>query len=267
MADAPYILSAKILEIGYNGKSITYPLNLSLQRGTLTALIGTNGCGKSTLIRTLSGLQKPLKGKVLIKNDNVTSLSGNRRARLISHVLTDSHYLRSITVRDMVGMGRFPYTNFSGKLTAKDSEVVEQSMLQVNVAHKADQSLYSLSDGERQRTMIAKALAQDTPIIFLDEPTSFLDMRNKIDILCLLHKLASERDKTILLSTHDIDIALQVADVIWLMESGKRIIAGTPEELVTSGKIGESFHSDAFFFDTTTRSFKVRDNSSTVKEP
>ncbi|MCQ2361115.1 MAG: ABC transporter ATP-binding protein [Paludibacteraceae bacterium] len=257
MADAPYILSAKILEIGYNGKSITYPLNLSLQRGTLTALIGTNGCGKSTLIRTLSGLQKPLKGKVVVKNDNLASLSGNRRARLISHVLTDSQYLRSIKVRDLVGMGRFPYTNFMGTLTPKDREVVEQSMLQVNVAHKADQPLYMLSDGERQRTMIAKALAQDTPIIFLDEPTSFLDMRNKIDILCLLHKLASERDKTILLSTHDIDIALQVADSIWLMESGKRIITGSPEELVTSGKIAESFHSDAFFFNPDTRSFKV----------
>lgn len=257
MADAPYILSAKILEIGYNGKSITYPLNLSLQRGTLTALIGTNGCGKSTLIRTLSGLQKPLKGKVVVKNDNVASLSGNSRARLISHVLTDSQYLRSIKVRDLVGMGRFPYTNFMGTLTPKDREVVEQSMLQVNVAHKADQPLYMLSDGERQRTMIAKALAQDTPIIFLDEPTSFLDMRNKIDILCLLHKLASERDKTILLSTHDIDIALQVADSIWLMESGKRIITGSPEELVTSGKIAESFHSDAFFFNPDTRSFKV----------
>lgn len=257
MADAPYILSAKILEIGYNGKSITYPLNLSLQRGTLTALIGTNGCGKSTLIRTLSGLQKPLKGKVVVKNDNLASLSGNSRARLISHVLTDSQYLRSIKVRDLVGMGRFPYTNFMGTLTPKDREVVEQSMLQVNVAHKADQPLYMLSDGERQRTMIAKALAQDTPIIFLDEPTSFLDMRNKIDILCLLHKLASERDKTILLSTHDIDIALQVADSIWLMESGKRIITGSPEELVTSGKIAESFHSDAFFFNPDTRSFKV----------
>lgn len=258
MADAPNILTAKILEIGYGGKSLTYPLNLSLDRGTMTALVGANGCGKSTLIRTLSALQKPIKGKVLIKNDNVASLSGNRRARLISHVLTDSQYLRSIRVRDLVAMGRYPYTNFLGSLTPKDAEVVEQAMLQVNIAHKADQPLYTLSDGERQRTMIAKALAQDTPLIFLDEPTSFLDMRNKIDILCLLHSLAADRGKSILLSTHDIDIALQVADSIWLMEAGKRIIVGTPDELIENGKIAESFHSSAFCFDPSTRSFKVK---------
>lgn len=255
--DSSNILTAKILEIGYEEKNLTFPLNLHLDRGTLTALVGPNGCGKSTLIRTLSGLQKPIRGSVVVNNDNISTLSGNRRARLMSHVLTDNQYLRSIKVRDIVSMGRFPYTNFLGSLTALDIDMVDFSMRQVNIAHKADHPLYTLSDGERQRTMIAKALAQDTPIIFLDEPTSFLDMRNKIDILCLLHKLATEKDKTILLSTHDIDIALQVADNIWLMEPGKRIIVGTPEELITSGKIAENFKSPAFFFDPDTRSFKV----------
>lgn len=257
MADKSYyILITKKLETGYRNHTVSEPLNLSLERGTLTSLIGTNGCGKSTLIRTLSGLQNPLGGTVYVLDQKLNSLSGSKKAKIISHVLTDGEYMRSITVRDIVAMGRMPYTNFLGHLTSSDIEIVEQSMHQVCIDHKADKLLYELSDGERQRTFIAKALAQDTPVIFLDEPTSYLDMRNKIEIMDLLHTLAHEKQKTILLSTHDVDIALQASDKIWLLDKG-RMITGVPEDLILSGKIGEIFRSDAFLFNMETASFKL----------
>lgn len=250
------ILATKKLEVGYKKTPLTAKLNLGLERGTLTSLIGTNGCGKSTLIRTLSGLQEPVGGYISVLDQKLESLTSYKKARLISHVLTDSDYLRSITVRKMVAMGRFPHTNFLGHLSAKDWEVVDQSMMQVKIDHKRDCTLFELSDGERQRTLIAKALAQDTPIIFLDEPTSFLDMRNKIEIMQLLHTLAQTTNKTILLSTHDIDIALQTSDRIWLMTDGN-ITSGVPEDLILSGKIAETFRSSAFCFNLETGSFKV----------
>ncbi|MBQ1752683.1 MAG: ABC transporter ATP-binding protein [Paludibacteraceae bacterium] len=250
------ILTTKKLEAGYKSVALTSKLNLGLERGTLTSLIGTNGCGKSTLIRTLSGLQAPVGGDISVLGQKLDSLTAYKKARLISHVLTDSDYLRSITVRNMVAMGRFPHTNFLGHLSSKDWEVVEQSMMKVKIEHKRDSLLFELSDGERQRTLIAKALAQDTPIIFLDEPTSFLDMRNKIEIMELLRTLAHTSEKAILLSTHDIDIALQTSDRIWLMNSGN-ITSGIPEDLIISGMIGKTFRSDAFTFSLETGSFKV----------
>ncbi len=162
----------------------------------------------------------------------------------------------------MVALGRFPQTNFLGHLGAKDWEVVEQAMMKVKIEHKRDSLLFELSDGERQRTLIAKALAQDTPIIFLDEPTSFLDMRNKIEIMQLLHSLAMA-GKTILLSTHDIDIALQTSDRVWLM-TDKFITPGVPEDLILNGMIAKTFHSDAFIFDLETASFKVKNQGVTA---
>ncbi len=250
------ILSAKNLSVGYKGNVVASYLNLGLEKGTLTALIGVNGCGKSTLIRTLSGLQEPIDGRITINDKKLSSISGSQRAKLISHVLTDNDYLRSIKVKDMVAMGRLPYTDFMGNLSAKDLEVVEQAMLKVDIRHKKECMFYELSDGERQRTLIAKALAQDTPIIFLDEPTSFLDMKNKIEILVLLRSIAHNENKTILLSTHDIDIALQTTDRIWLMDD-KTITTGIPEDLIKSGKIASVFKSKAFEFNAKTCSFKV----------
>lgn len=250
------ILVSHNLSVGYKGYAVASHLNLSLERGTLTALIGVNGCGKSTLIRTLSGLQKPIDGTIQINGDNLNSISGSQRAKLISHVLTDNDYIRSIKVKDMVAMGRLPYTDFMGNLSAKDLEIVEQAMQKVDIQHKSNRFFYELSDGERQRTLIAKALAQDTPIMFLDEPTSFLDMRNKIEIMVLLHTIAHNEDKTILLSTHDVEIALQTADNIWLMDGGN-ITAGTPESLITDGKIADTFRSEAFTFDSESCSFRI----------
>lgn len=250
------ILFSHNLSVGYKGNIVAENLNLGLDKGTLTALIGVNGCGKSTLIRTLSGLQKPIDGSIQINGDNLNAISGSHRAKLISHVLTDSDYIRSIKVKDMVAMGRMPYTDFMGNLSAKDLEIVEQAMQKVDIQHKSNHFFYELSDGERQRTLIAKALAQDTPIMFLDEPTSFLDMRNKIEIMVLLHTIAHNEDKTILLSTHDVEIALQTTDCVWLMNNGD-MLSGKPEDLIKSGKIASVFKSKAFEFNATTCSFKV----------
>ncbi len=251
-----YLLSSHSLSVGYKGNVVAENLNLGLEKGTLTALIGVNGCGKSTLIRTLSGLQKPIDGNIQINGENINSISGQRKAKLISHVLTDSDYIRSIKVKDMVAMGRLPYTDFMGNLSARDLEIVEQAMLKVNIGYKRNNMFYELSDGERQRTLIAKALAQDTPIIFLDEPTSFLDMRNKIEILVLLRSIAHNEGKTILLSTHDVDIALQTTDNVWLMDNGE-ILSGKPDELIANGTIASVFKSEAFEFNATTHSFRV----------
>lgn len=250
------ILVSHNLSVGYKGNIVAENLNLGLDKGTLTALIGVNGCGKSTLIRTLSGLQKPIDGSIQINGDNLNSISGSHRAKLISHVLTDNDYIRSIKVKDMVAMGRFPYTDFLGNLGDKDLEVIEQAMRKVNIKHKSDSIFYELSDGERQRALIAKALAQDTPLVFLDEPTSFLDMRNKIEIMVLLQSIAHNEGKTILLSTHDIEIALQTSDRIWLMDSD-RMTSGTPKDLIDNGKIANAFQSDAFAFDAETCSFRI----------
>lgn len=250
------ILVSHNLSVGYKGYAVASHLNLSLEKGTLTALIGVNGCGKSTLIRTLSGLQKPLNGKIKIEEQNLNSISGNKRARLISHVLTDNDYIRSIKVKDMVAMGRFPYTDFLGNLGDKDLDIIEQAMRKVNIKHKSDSIFYELSDGERQRALIAKALAQDTPLVFLDEPTSFLDMRNKIEIMVLLQSIAHNEGKTILLSTHDIEIALQTSDRIWLMDSD-RMTSGTPKDLIDDGKIANAFRSEAFTFDSESCSFRI----------
>ncbi len=250
------ILVSHNLSVGYKGNIVAENLNLCLDKGTLTALIGVNGCGKSTLLRTLSGLQKPIDGNIQINGENLNAISGSQRAKLISHVLTDSDYIRSIKVKDMVAMGRMPYTDFMGNLSVKDLEVVEQAMQKVDIGYKSNNMFYELSDGERQRTLIAKALAQDTPIMFLDEPTSFLDMRNKIEIMVLLHTIAHKDGKTILLSTHDVEIALQTADNIWLMDGGN-ITAGTPKSLITDGKIADTFRSEAFIFDSESCSFRI----------
>jgi len=260
--DSYTILSTKSLEIGYNKVSITTPMNLNIERGTLTALIGTNGTGKSTLLRTLSGLQAPTKGYVSVFENKLSSLSSNKKARFLSHVLTDNECIKTIKVSDLVAMGRFPYTNLFGKLTENDYNIIELAMKQVDIFHKKDKKLYELSDGERQRTFIAKALAQDTPLIFLDEPTSYLDMKNKIEIIKLLHSLAHTNNKTILISTHDIDIILQTADKIWLMKN-KTIIPGVPEDLILNGEIERTFHSNAFSFNKECGCFKVKQNVST----
>lgn len=250
------MLSTSDLSIGYRrGKKIhrvQEHLNLQVKTGEMISLIGTNGCGKSTLLRTLCGLQEALSGDIRIQGKKLGAIALAERAKLFGLVLTDSINLGYITVRQMVAMGRHPYTTFSGKFAAIDEQSINDSMKAVHLQDFADRSILELSDGERQRVMIAKALAQDTPIILLDEPTSHLDLPNRIEIMLLLKKLAEEMHKCILISTHEIDLALHTSNCIWLMDPVKGVEVGTPKELIHNQRIQSVFHGESFGFDPDT---------------
>ena len=242
------MLKTNQLHIGYGHYTVQSDLNLQANARDLICLTGTNGAGKSTLLRTLAGLQKPLKGTITIQNKSVHKLSSYERSTLFSLVLTDPVDVENLTVHDLVALGRFPYTNWAGSLSEIDEAKITESLQQVNLAHKAHSYLNEISDGEKQRAVIAKALAQDTPLVLLDEPTAHLDLPNRIEIMLLLRRLSVNTQKTFILSTHELDLALQMADKIWLMgENGVEI--GIPEDLMLSGKFQEAFGSQSFKFD------------------
>jgi len=207
-----YILQS--LSIGYSHKVIAADINAQIKGGELTCLIGRNGTGKSTLMRTLAGFQKPLGGTALLDGRDVSRLSPAERSHLISVVLTDRVDIDGMRVQDLVSVGRQPYTGFFGKMSSDDEEVVNKAIADVGMTDFAGRQVNSLSDGERQKVMIAKALAQQTPVILLDEPTAFLDYPSKKEMFQMLSQLCHEQGKAALVSTHDLDIALPIADSV-----------------------------------------------------
>ncbi len=249
------------LSIGYQGKDaphiVANRIKTSLLSGELTCLLGANGAGKSTLLRTLSMSQPALKGNIYLKGHNIKEYSRSELASLISVVLTDRCEVEGMTVRELISLGRTPYTDFWGNLSEKDEAVIEQSISLVGIKNLAKRRLNTLSDGERQKAMIAKALVQETPIILLDEPTAFLDFPSRVEIMQLLRRLSHETDKSILLSTHDLELALQIADKIWLMERGKELITGTPEDLTINERLTNFFQCDGVLFDEQTGLFCI----------
>lgn len=223
-------IQLKDLSIGYklhNGKTKTIAshINASVESGMLTCLIGRNGTGKSTLLRTMTGFIPPLEGQVILEGRDLSMLSATERARIISIVLTERPETDNITINELVGMGRLPYTNFWGTLQEEDRQIVDDAMQMIGIYELRNRKIGTLSDGEKQKAMIGKAIAQQTPVIILDEPTAFLDYPSKQETMLLLHQLAQELNKTIFLSTHDLNIAYQVADKIWCMgnDDGLRI--------------------------------------------
>ena len=206
------------LSIGYKKKVVATDINKTLRAGTMTCLIGRNGTGKSTLMRTMAGFQPPLGGSLSMDGRDVTQMTTMERARLVSVVLTDRVDVQGMTVTDLVSMGRQPYTGFFGKMTKDDEAIVAEALQQVGMADFAGRQVTTLSDGERQKVMIAKALAQQTPFILLDEPTAFLDYPSKKETLSLLLQLCHEEQKAVLVSTHDLDVALKITDEVWEME-------------------------------------------------
>ncbi|HET9570939.1 MAG TPA: ABC transporter ATP-binding protein [Bacteroidales bacterium] len=239
-------------QLGKTVRAVQQNLNLVANAGELIALIGPNGCGKSTLLRTLAGLQKPLSGSILLDQFDLNALKLTERAKKISLVLTDAVQMGYITVYQIVALGRHPYTTLSGKLSKNDAKFIRDALAAVHLEAFEDRLVSELSDGERQRVMIAKALAQDTPIILLDEPTSFLDLPNRVEIVLLLKKLAREMQKCILISTHEIDLAIRLADTIWLMNEREDLVTGNPAQLTANGSIQSVFHGDSFGFDPET---------------
>lgn len=246
------------LSIGYAGKAIVPPINATLREGELCCLLGPNGAGKSTLLRTLAAFQPAIGGKLLLDDANVRDYSSHSLSKRIGVVLTDRIDAQGITVRDMVEMGRSPYTNFWGKLTEADKEETEKAIELVGIRELATRQVSTLSDGERQKTMIAKALAQGTPVILLDEPTAFLDFPSKVETMLLLRRLCREMNKTILLSTHDLDLALQTADSLWLIKRGEEMIVGSPQELGHAGVLEKFFESERVEFDKEALRFRIK---------
>jgi iron complex transport system ATP-binding protein len=217
------------LTIGYGKKVVANNINASIQKGELTCLLGANGVGKSTLLKTLSGFLGKLDGNISIMGKEMDTYSPKELSTTLGVVLTDKCEVRNMSVREIVGMGRSPYTSFWGALSKEDYKIVDQAIEMIGITHLSGRMVHTLSDGERQKAMIAKSLAQQTPIIILDEPTAFLDFPSKVEIMQLLHKLTREAGKTIFLSTHDMELALQIADKIWIMDKTCGFAIGTPE--------------------------------------
>ena len=231
------LLSIRNLNLGYfNGteKNLLFEnLDLDLNAGELVCFMGPNGIGKSTLIRTLAGLQKPLSGSI-------------NTEKKIAVVLTDRIHTYNMTVRDLVTFGRYPYLNWNIELNQEDHSIIDRSLAQVHIENLADKNIEELSDGQLQMTMIARALAQETEILLLDEPTAHLDLNNRVEIMNLLRHLARTTNKAILIATHELDLALQTADKIWLATSNKKILTGLPEDLVLDGSFDEVFQLKGF---------------------
>ena len=241
------------LSTGYRNKKnvtvVAHDINATILGGELTCLLGPNGAGKSTLLRTLSAFLPPVKGDISIMGRNLRDYTDKELAKTIGVVLTEKTDIRNMTVYDLIGLGRSPYTGFWGTLHEDDRRVVDEAIEMVGIGPLKDRMIQTLSDGERQKVMIAKALAQQTPVIFLDEPTAFLDFPSKVEIMQLLHVLSRTTGKTIFLSTHDLELALQIADTIWLMDRDKGVVIGTPDKLAKDGSLNSFFAQRDIKFD------------------
>lgn len=232
-------------------------ISAELRRGEFTCLLGPNGAGKTTMLRTLSGFIPPLEGSILIDGRNIASYKQSELASKIGVVLTERPSVSSMTVVQLVSLGRSPYTGFWGRLTDRDRQVTEEAMELTGIGGLRDRLVDTLSDGERARVMVAKALAQETPVIFLDEPTAFLDFPGKAEMMRLLRSLAHEQDKTIFQSTHDLNMALALADRIWLADRRLGVRVGTPRELADDGSLQRYFLRPGIAFDPEALEFRV----------
>lgn len=256
----------KGLSIGYRGKNgtrtVAEGIDAAIRSGELTCLLGANGVGKSTLLRTLSAFQPKLDGEILIADKEIETYADKELSQTIGVVLTEKPDIRNMSVRELVALGRSPYTGFWGTLHDEDWQIVDEAIEAVRIGGLRERMVHTLSDGERQKVMIAKALAQQTPVIFLDEPTAFLDFPSKVEMMQLLRRLAREQQKTIFLSTHDFELALQVADRLWLMESGDGsqktgVSIGTPRELAQSGALARYVERPGITFEPKTLTVRV----------
>jgi iron complex transport system ATP-binding protein len=255
-----YILKVSNLSIGYRSKkhtsTIASNLNISLKSGNMVCLLGKNGIGKSTLLRTLTKVQPQLNGDIFINEKNLKSITNNELAKTLSLVLTERLPDSSLTVFELVALGRQPFTNWIGYLTNEDMEIIYAAFEKTNTKHLMNTKCYELSDGQLQRVLIARALTQNTPIIVLDEPTAHLDLHHTIRTFSLLKNLASEFNKTIIISTHETNLALQLADELWLM-SASRFVSGETSQLIENNELDNLFDSELIYFSKTLKQFTI----------
>ncbi len=261
MKGGPF-LETRDLAVGYAKprhprRVVVKEVNVALKRGELTCLLGPNGAGKSTLIRTLCGMQPPLEGKVLLGGEPLEKLSPSDLARRMSLVLTERVAVGMMPVVTLVSLGRHPYTDWAGRLGPQDREVVRRAMADVGIEFLGHRPVCELSDGERQKVMIARALAQEPQVMVLDEATAFLDLPRRVELMHLLRNLAHEGRRAILLSTHDLDLALRCADRLWLLSPGGPLVHGVPEDLVLSDAFAQTFADAGVSFDKGSGAFTL----------
>lgn len=255
------VLATRDLSIGYGGTrqavAVARDLTLTLAAGQMTCLLGPNGAGKSTLMRTLAGMQPPLSGQVLLNGRDITTLKPRDLAKRLSVVLTERPNVGLLNGYALVALGRHPYTDWLGRLSRYDEAVVRWAVDIVGASAFAERPVMALSDGQRQKLMIARALAQESDVILLDEPTAFLDLPRRVEIMHLLRRLAAQTGRAILLSTHDLDLALRTADTLWLLAAG-RVHVGAPEDLVLEGAFEAAFHEEGVLFDRASGAFSLQ---------
>lgn len=257
------------LGIGYptkhGVKTVAEQINGTIRSGELTCLLGANGVGKSTLLRTLSAFQPKTAGEIFFIEGTgesgvereLSSFTDKELSHRIGVVLTEKPDVRNMSVRELVSLGRSPYTGFWGTYSKEDLRVVDEAIALVGITALSQRMVHTLSDGERQKMMIAKALAQQTPVIYLDEPTAFLDYPSKVEVLQLLRRISRETDKIIFLSTHDVELALQLADTIWLMNRGEKMTIGSPQQLAQQGALGRFIEREGISFDPETLAIRI----------
>ena len=249
------MIELKELTLGYGQRTLLETVNTRITGGQLVALLGRNGTGKSTLLRAMIGLEKPQSGEITLQGKNIASLKPEKLARNISFVTTDKVRVANLRCKDVVALGRAPYTNWIGQLQPEDQKRVDDAMQLVGMSGYAEKTMDKMSDGECQRIMIA--LAQDTPVILLDEPTAFLDLPNRYELCLLLKKLAQDEGKCILFSTHDLDIALSLCDSIMLIDNPQMYTLPT-QEMVTSGHIERLFRNESVTFDAQEMRVRIK---------
>jgi len=260
MSNKNNILSTSNLSIGFRTKkwvtTIAENLNLNLQEGKLIAIIGPNGIGKSTLLRTITGIQKPLSGTVSLNEKNIQELDVLTLAHNLSVVLTEKLPPSNLTVWELIALGRQPYTNWIGTLTDNDSAKINEAIELTQIGHLLSKKHYEISDGQLQIVLIARALAQDTPLIVLDEPTTHLDLLHKVVLFKLLKKLTQETGKCILFSTHDIDMAIQLSDEMIIM-TPETVVQDQPCNLIMKGSFNTLFEDEHIVFDSEKGKFVI----------
>lgn len=257
------LLKTSQLKIGYPSRKggetvIADGLSLNLNRGELVCLLGPNGVGKSTLIRALAGIERHLGGTIELDGVEVSGLSPKQRARLTSVVLTDALPVGMLSVYSLVALGRFPHSRWTGRLTSQDHERIQEALETMGIPHLARRPFHELSDGERQKALIARALAQEASVLMLDEPTAFVDLPRRVELMHGLLELARRAMIAVLLSSHDLDLSLRCADQLWLMDSGGKVIHGYPEDMALCGQVAAAFESESVNWDREEGCFRLQ---------